>query len=259
MAYAGSAYDLDQVSAEIEGLEPSTSYHYRVVAENDAGITIGADRVFSTLAVEPVSLPPSDDPVPEPAVEPDPQFGETVVADGDGVRFKEPGGTWQDLARNAELPVGVALDARNGKVNLRSAGCRGGIQAGTFGGGVFSIRQPRKACGRVDVYLQGGNFAHCAQASGHPASRQASLSASASGSRRVRRLWGRDSGGSFRSHGRHSHATVRGTRWLTEDRCDGTLTRVTNGSVVVRDFGRQRNIVVRAGHSYLAKAHPRHR
>jgi hypothetical protein len=71
----------------------------------------------------------------------------------------------------------------------------------------------------------------------------------------VRELWGRDHGGRFRSHGRHSHATVRGTRWLTADRCDGTLTRVTNGSVAVRDFARHRTVVVRAGHSYVAKSH----
>jgi hypothetical protein len=29
---------------------------------------------------------------------------------------------------------------------------------------------------------------------------------------------------------------VRGTRWLTEDRCDGTLTRVVRGTVEVEDF-----------------------
>ena len=49
-------------------------------------------------------------------------------------------------------------------------------------------------------------------------------------------------------------AAVRGTRWLVEDRCDGTLTRVLEGSVVVRDLGRRRNVVVRAGRSYLARA-----
>ena len=69
----------------------------------------------------------------------------------------------------------------------------------------------------------------------------------------MRRLWGRDSGGRFRTHGRHSQATVRGTRWVTVDRCDGTLTRVTEGSVVVRDFVRDRRAIVRAGDSYLAK------
>jgi hypothetical protein len=77
--------------------------------------------------------------------------------------------------------------------------------------------------------------------------------AGASRARRVRRLWGRDKGGRFRTFGRHSHATVRGTRWLTEDRCNGTLTRVTDGSVVVRDTVRRRSVVVRAGRSYLAR------
>ena len=48
--------------------------------------------------------------------------------------------------------------------------------------------------------------------------------------KRVRRLWG-DGKGSFRTSGRYSAATVRGTRWLTEDRCDGTITRVVRGEV----------------------------
>ena len=53
--------------------------------------------------------------------------------------------------------------------------------------------------------------------------------------KRVRRLWG-DGHGSFRTAGHYSAATVRGTRWLTEDRCDGTLTRVVRGTVEVEDF-----------------------
>ena len=257
-AYAGSSYDLDYVFAEVENLQAETKYHYRVVAENDAGITIGPDRVFLTAGLERLEpvLSPGDKPAEpvEDGAEPEPEFGKTVVADGDGtVRYKAPGGDWHELEPNAELPVGVALDARRGTVNLRTAGCRGRVQAGVFGGGVFSVRQPRKACGRVDVYLRGGSFASCGRASHRAGSR----TASASRSRKVRRLWGRDSGGRFRSHGRHSHATVRGTRWLTVDRCDGTLTRVTDGSVVVRDLRRNRNVLVRAGHSYLARAHRR--
>jgi hypothetical protein len=50
---------------------------------------------------------------------------------------------------------------------------------------------------------------------------------------------------------------VRGTRWLTVDRCDGTLTRVTDGAVVVRDFARQRRVLVRAGEAYLAQPRTR--
>jgi hypothetical protein len=47
---------------------------------------------------------------------------------------------------------------------------------------------------------------------------------------------------------------VRGTRWETIDRCDGTLTKVTRGRVAVRDFRRKKTVIVRAGKSYLAKA-----
>src|SRR4029077_11745885 len=104
---------------------------------------------------------------------------------------------------------------------------------------------------------------------GARATARGSSLASAWSAKRVRKLWGRDRGGSFRTHGRHSQATVRGTRWLTVDRCDGTLTRVTDGAVSVRDFVRHGTVLVRAGHRYLARsraalrrlnrAHSRHR
>ena len=47
---------------------------------------------------------------------------------------------------------------------------------------------------------------------------------------------------------------MRGTIWETIDRCDGTLTKVRRGVVVVRDNRKRRNITVRAGKSYLARA-----
>jgi hypothetical protein len=47
---------------------------------------------------------------------------------------------------------------------------------------------------------------------------------------------------------------VRGTQWLTEDRCDSTLTRVVKGSVSVRDFANKKSVVVKAGKKYVAKA-----
>jgi len=72
----------------------------------------------------------------------------------------------------------------------------------------------------------------------------------------VRRLWGRigKRRGKFRTRGKYSSGVVRGTVWLTEDRCDGTLTRVASGTVRVHDFARRRVIVVRAGERYLARA-----
>jgi streptogramin lyase len=249
-AYAGSGYELKTVTATIDGLDPGTEYHYRLVADNDAGESRGIDRAFETEALPAET---STDPVEETPVVPD--FGETVVAEPKGdVLVKAPGGGWDVLAPGAEMPLAATFDARHGAVSLTSAGCRGGTQTGHFGGGVFTLRQPRTACGRVDVYLRGGRFRSCPRVGTRRAGSGAA--ASAARGRKVRKLWGRDSGGSYRTHGRHSQATVRGTRWLTVDRCDGTLTRVTSGAVAVRDLRRHRTVVVHAGHSYLARAHP---
>jgi hypothetical protein len=71
--------------------------------------------------------------------------------------------------------------------------------------------------------------------------------------RRGRRLWGRGHG-RFRTRGRHSSASVRGTTWFVEDRCDGsTLTKVRKGRVSVRDFVKHKTVTLKAGHTYIAK------
>jgi streptogramin lyase len=249
--YAGSGIDLNVVSTPVTGLSADTEYEFRLVATNDSGKTKGPVVVFKTPPVA------KEEPAPPPAVEEvkaEPDFAKSIVVEPEGkIKVKAPGGDWATLPAGAELPVGAAVDARQGRVDLTSEGCDGGTQTGTFGGGVFSVRQPPSGCGRVDVYLRGGNFRQCRSLGAHRRARGGSV-ASASRARRVRRLWGRDSGGQFRSHGRHSHATVRGTRWVTVDRCDGTVTRVTEGAVAVRDYTRRRTVVVRAGHTYVAKS-----
>ena len=70
---------------------------------------------------------------------------------------------------------------------------------------------------------------------------------------RVRRLWG-DARGRFSTRGRFATAAVRGTVWLTEDRCDGTLIRVRSGRVQVRDLVARRTVTLRGGQSYVARA-----
>ena len=67
-----------------------------------------------------------------------------------------------------------------------------------------------------------------------------------------RRLWG-DGKGKFRTKGKHSAATVVGTKWLVEDRCDSTLTRVVRGKVSVRDFVKKKTVSVKAGGRYTAR------
>jgi len=69
-------------------------------------------------------------------------------------------------------------------------------------------------------------------------------------------LHARDQGGRFLTLGRDSSATASsaGTAWDTIDRCDGTLTIVRRGTVVVFDAQLDRTITVNAGQRYLAHA-----
>ena len=185
-------------------------------------------------------------------------LGESVVVHplAGSVRVKAPGArTYHALGAGAQLPVGTLVDTRAGRIVLQSArDAHGRTQAGTFWGGVFQIRQRRHGKGMTDLVLRGGGFSRC----GTRASVSV-LAREAKGKRRVvRRLWGKDSHSRFRTHGRDSVATVRGTRWVTTDRCDGTLTRVTQGKVSVRDLHRKRSVLVSAGHAYLARHRHRH-
>ena len=69
----------------------------------------------------------------------------------------------------------------------------------------------------------------------------------------MRHLWGSGKG-QFRTTGRYASATIRGTKWLTDDRCNGTLIRVTVGAVTVRDQTLKRSLVLKKPKSYLAPA-----
>jgi hypothetical protein len=76
--------------------------------------------------------------------------------------------------------------------------------------------------------------------------------ARASARRRGGRLWGRGKG-RFRTKGRYGAGTVRGTHWLTENTCQGTLYRVVRGVVNVLDDTLGRTFAVGPGSSYLVQ------
>ncbi len=50
---AGSGFADVNVSFELTGLQPNTTYHYRLVATNSYGTTYGAERTFTTQAPPP--------------------------------------------------------------------------------------------------------------------------------------------------------------------------------------------------------------
>ena len=209
----------------------------------------GAGTPASTTTQEPARTPPPVVGVPAPVL------GETVVVvPGHGnVLVRRPGTRrFRKLNRAATLPTGTVVDARRGRIRLTTALDEAGkYQTGRFWGARFKIRQGHKAQGMTSLTLRGGDFGDC------PA--RASAIARASGVARdparrvVRRLWARDRGGRFRTYGNNSVATARGTAWVTRDRCDGTETRVHEGAVAVKDQRTGKTVVVRAGHSYLAR------
>ena len=124
---------------------------------------------------------------------------------------------------------------------------------------LFQVLQARTAKGGLtDLVLKGSSFKNCkpvrrGKKGKRVKRRKRGRRASISASRTIRRLSG-SGRGRFRTRGRHSSATVRGTKWDTIDRCDGTLTKVKRGTVAVRDFRLKKNVIVRAGKSYLARA-----
>jgi hypothetical protein len=85
---------------------------------------------------------------------------------------------------------------------------------------------------------------------------RASAAAKRKKSSSVRHLWGSGKG-QFRTTGRYASATIRGTKWLTDDRCNGTLIRVTVGAVTVRDLTLKKSLVLKKPKSYLAPARRR--
>jgi hypothetical protein len=251
-------------SATIDGLAPATTYHFRIVVGTGLAALAGPDATFTTAAPAPVEdggqgaddghdgeqghgrsgsarrLAPvkaPEAPVLGESVAVGPRAGSVKVRSTDGKRFA--------LTAGATIPAGSVIDATNGTVAMTSAlDEEGNVQTAEFSGGRFQVRQSAKGDGVVDIYLK-GSIGRCRAG----AARLASTSMKRPG----RRLWGRDRNGKFRTHGNDSVASVRGTRWLTEDTCAGTRTRVTEGSVAVRDLRRKRTVVVRAGHSYLAR------
>jgi hypothetical protein len=149
------------------------------------------------------------------------------------------------LTRPVQIPVGSVLDTKRGTVGMTSASdLQGGTQRGSFSGGRFRITQKPTRRPVTQLRMTGGSFSSCR--------RNVQRSSARTAARRIRRLSG-NARGRFRTRGRNSSATVRGTAWGMTDQCNGTLTRVRSGVVRVRDFAKRRTVTLRRGRSYLAR------
>jgi hypothetical protein len=148
--------------------------------------------------------------------------------------------TFAPLDPTKPIPLGSEIDTRKGTILLTAQPTKNGpTQSAQFFEGLFVVTQP----GHV-TQLQLSQTLACT------ASGRASAAAKKP---KTRKLWG-DGSGSFRTRGQYSAATVRGTKWLTQDSCGQTLTRVARGVVSVRDLVKHRTVIVRAPHRYIARA-----
>jgi hypothetical protein len=171
------------------------------------------------------------------------------------------------LTQARQIPDGSQIDARAGTLNVVVAnGKRRHTQQATLGGGLFSLSQTRTgvAKGLTTFNLLEGAFPGSPSyntCSAHPAARGLAQTAARkpSSPNVLQTLHASDNNGKFRTKGRYSAGTVRGTKWDTIDRCDGTLTVVHRGTVDVYDYGKRKTITVHAGHSYLATALTTHK
>lgn len=243
------------VGGTLTGLTPSTTYVVRVVVTG-AGDPIVSPPATFTTSPAPTPVPAETTPAPStmhprgtPERTPDPAravTGEAVVVGPETgtVSVKQAGTTrYARLVAGAPVPVGTLVDARRGSVRLITQIGEGGrSQDVLLGGGRFEVRQARNS-GMTDLVLRGGSFSSCRR--GRAAARKRA--------RPRRSLWAKDRGGRFRTRGLNSVATVRGTAWRTTDTCRGTTTSVTEGSVVVRELGTRRKVVVREGERHLAR------
>jgi hypothetical protein len=164
------------------------------------------------------------------------------------VRVKLPGSSrFTLLGAGEQIPFGSIVDARHGKVSVTTARPDGRLQTMVFFAGEFRLTQARN--GRATSALVGGNYASCPTAR----ERRHRVSAVAAGAKRpVRKLWS-EGHGSYSTKGNYATGAVLGTRWLTEDFCDGTLIRVLTDRVAVTNLLSHRRLVVTAGHSYFAR------
>ena len=163
----------------------------------------------------------------------------------------------------ANLPVGTQVDTTRGRIALTSAADTGGTKTQTsdFYDGIFQVKQsvpkqkPKKPVALITDVVMKGEIprSQCAPLKGARAASVAATKKKKGPKAVLGKLWGSGKG-KFRTGGKYSSATVRGTIWLVEDRCEGTFTKVKRGTVQVRDLRRKKTVTIKAGHTYLARA-----
>jgi hypothetical protein len=174
------------------------------------------------------------------------------------------------LTEISSIPEGAELDATNGVVEvIGAADASNDTQSSKFATGRFVLSYeptaitPRRSSQTPSLVtnLALSEPLDCPAAKAKKAKKAKKVKKGKKGGRtldqsptkKMRTLWGNGSG-TFRTRGRYAAATVRGTEWLTQDTCTGTLVLVRQGVVEVFDFTLRKTVTVNAGESYMARA-----
>jgi hypothetical protein len=264
----GSDFSSHAITISLTGLVPNALYHVRLVATNSAGTTFGPDATFTTQS--------------DPAPTQPPVLGSSFnVQPVSGIVFIKINGKFIPITEVRQIPNGALINALRGTITLFTATGPTGprnvaqtarakhktkgkkkstkspsqlTQKGAFGGAVFRVTQDHS--GLTTLALVSNAFKGAPSFASCTTKHSGRATVAALSKKTLQLLHGSDNHGKFRTKGRYAAATTRGTIWSVADRCDGTLTKVTKDSVLVNDFVRHITITVRAGHSYLALAHP---
>jgi dipeptidyl aminopeptidase/acylaminoacyl peptidase len=149
--------------------------------------------------------------------------------------------TFTPVSALSSIPVGSELDLTKGRIRLTSTAVGGATQTAVFYQGRAVVGQTSGTAPVTTLTLSGPLACPKRKAAAKKPP--------------VRSLWGSGKG-NYVTRGHYAAATVRGTVWLTQDTCKGTLVRVQSGTVSVLDLVKHRTVTVRAGKSYLAKKKP---
>ena len=212
-------------------------YRCEVIATNAAGSTT------QTSAPTTVSLPP-------------PLLGRLVnAAPVSGKVFVLIKGQLVPVTAATQIRSGTEIDALHGTLSITAATGKGNkTETGRFGGAVFKVTQAKagRSKGLTTLTLINNAFKGAPSFATCRSHKALDASAAAASSKTLQLLHA-SAHGKFRTRGRYSAATVRGTVWSIADRCDGTLVRDVTHSVLVNDFVRHKTIVLHAGQRYLAR------
>jgi Ca2+-binding RTX toxin-like protein len=181
-----------------------------------------------------------------------PALARSALVTGRDYRYGAPGQRRNyPLEGSLKFPMGSRIDARQAQVRVTTAtASKGARQEMSVRGGPFTVRQTRSTA----VFRLTAGPRRCSRGVNGPrAPADARAPRIVMRIEKPKRRRGRPrTPQQVEVPGDNSIGAAFGTEWTTEERCNGTFTRVRSGVVKVRDLRRHVTKVLRAGQSYLA-------